>query len=92
MDYDTKDVLTKRFQTTMIGALYIFEQNFGYLWGYNSNKELTPLQEQLSLQWEKARNEILNNGNNQMRKCLSDMDKLSSIKYKYQINKRKDNL
>ena len=92
MDNKTKDILTKRFQTTMIGSLYVFEQYFGYLWGLNSDKELTPLQKQLETRWEDARNEILNNGNSQLRKCLSDMEKITNVKYKYHMYKRKDDL
>ena len=66
-------ILKKRFQTTMIGALYEFEKSFGYLWGYekNEDEELTDKEEQFLDIWEETRNKILNTGNNQLRKAIS---------------------
>ena len=90
MDNLQKNVLTKRFQTTMIGALFEFEQNFGYLWGLDKDeRELTDQQEKFRSLWEDTRNQILNNGNNQLRKCLSDLEKLdtNNIKYNYNLKK-----
>lgn len=88
-----KDILTKRFQTTMIGALYEFENNFGHLWGIDKeDNELTEYQEKLREIWEYTRNSILNNGNNQLRKCISDLEKTTdTVKYNYKFytkNKR----
>lgn len=82
-----QDLLTKRFQTTMIGALFEFEKHFGHLWGQNKYDDelLTDQEEHYRIIWEDVRNQILNNGNHQLRKCLVDMD--SSIKYKYKFNK-----
>lgn len=90
MDNLQKNVLTKRFQTTMIGALFEFEQNFGYLWGLDKDeRDLTDQQEKFRSLWEDTRNQILNNGNNQLRKCLSDLEKLdtNNIKYNYNLKK-----
>ena len=82
-----KNILTKRFQTTMIGALYEFEETFGYLWGQNKeNEPLTPQQEKFRLMWEDTRNQILNNGNNQLRKCVSDLDKVTGNNTSYNYN------
>ena len=66
-------ILKKRFQTTMIGALYELEKSFGYLWGYekNEDEELTDKEEQFLDIWEETRNKILNTGNNQLRKAIS---------------------
>lgn len=91
MDNDNlKYILTKRFQTTMIGALFEFEKNFGHLWGQfkNENENLTEAEEKYLDLWEYTRNLILNNGNNQLRKCLSD---IAPVKYKYTFyNRRKE--
>jgi hypothetical protein len=57
-----------KFKTTMIGALAKFEQNFAYLWeNDNINSEKY---EDL---WEDTRNDILNNGNRQMRYAMKDL-------------------
>lgn len=93
-----KDIISKRLQTTMIGSLHEFEKNFGYLWGLDKNdNELTLEEQKFRLKWETTRNNILNNGNNQLRKCLSDLDKIShQVKYNYKFytknNRRNDEL
>ena len=94
MNRETKSILTKRFQTTMIGSLYEFEQTFGYLWGMDKEeKDLTSSENRFRLLWEDTRNAILNNGNNQLRKCLSDLEKTSDhqqTRDTYKFYKRKD--
>lgn len=88
-----KSILTKRFQTTMIGALYEFEKSFGYLWGYNKTEDefLTEKEEKFLDIWEETRNKILNNGNNQLRKAVSEINNChrDSIKYHYNFNTQK---
>lgn len=90
-----KSILTKRFQTTMIGALYEFEKSFGYLWGYDKpeNEPLTDKEEQFLDIWEETRNKILNNGNNQLRKAVSEINNLSpTVSYKYKFYNKKDSI
>lgn len=65
--------VSKRFETTIIGALARFENTFGYLWGYDSQKELTQKQQEFLDIWEIARTSILNHGNNQMRSAIDDI-------------------
>jgi hypothetical protein len=79
-------ILTKRIQTTMIGALYEFEKAFGYLWGHHKddNEDLTNAENDFWDLWEETRNKILNNGNNQLRKAISEFKKSQSFCYKYQ--------
>lgn len=92
MDNSTKLILTKRFQTTMIGALFEFEKTFGYLWGHDKNEDdLTNEELDFLDQWDLVRNQILNNGNSQLRKALSDLDKCNpqSLKYNYKFNSRR---
>lgn len=79
-----KNILTKRFQTTMIGALYEFEENFGHLWGLDKDDdELSNKEIEFREIWENTRNKILNNGNNQFRKCVADLDKVNNANVKY---------
>lgn len=93
MNNGQKQILSKRFQTTMIGALFEFEKTFGYLWGQDKDHDtpLTDKEEEFLDMWEDTRNQILNNGNNQMRKAISELDKASgNVKYNYKFTKRED--
>lgn len=87
------NILKKRFQTTMIGALYEFEKSFGYLWGYHKTEDepLTEKEETFLDIWEETRNKILNNGNNQLRKAISEIENCngSGKKYYYNFNTKK---
>lgn len=67
--------IEKRIQTTMIGALAKFEENFGHLWGIDKNDDLTDKELYFNNLWEKTRVAILNNGNNQLRNALGDLQK-----------------
>ena len=89
MNNQQQDILTKRFQTTMIGALHEFEQAFGYLWGHDKDyDELTHQEEHFRVKWEDTRNQILNNGNGQLRKCINDLTGGYDIKYSYKFYKK----
>lgn len=97
MNYNNiMDLLEKRMTTIMIGALARFEENFDYLW----DKDKANADYFFSL-WQKARQEILDYGNNQIRLAEKDLEKLQinkPTKYKYQYrfdmrrneNERKD--
>lgn len=65
--------INKRFQTTIIGALARMEDNFGYLWGHNSDKPLTEKQKEFLDLWDYTRTSILNHGNHQMRNAVDDI-------------------
>lgn len=82
---NNQDILTKRFQTTMIGALFEFEKHFGHIWGLHKNDDelLTQREEQYRNLWEDVRNQILNNGNNQLRKCIADLKPNPQYHYKF---------
>ena len=62
------DNVYKKFQTTMIGAIARFENNFGYLWDNDSKQSLA-----MENLWEDTRNSILNNGNKQARAAMDDI-------------------
>lgn len=81
--------LYKKFQTTMIGALARFEDNFGYVW------ENEPEDSQLWDRWEYTRNSILNNGNKQARAAIDEIKRYLyqnsvNAKYNYKINFKKE--
>lgn len=65
--------INKRFQTTIIGSLARFEDSFGYLWGHNSDKDLTSKQQEFLDMWDYVRTSILNHGNNQMREAIDEI-------------------
>jgi hypothetical protein len=89
---DLEDILSKRFQTTMIGSLYQFEQEFGYLWGFDKDDEdLTESEHRFRLKWEDVRYNILNNGNNQLRAAIKDSQKIKHNQDKYRYNYRFNN-
>lgn len=90
MNSEYKELLTKRFQTTMIGSLFEFEKAFGYLWGHTKNiDDLTDRELEFSDIWESVRNNILNNGNSQLRKAISDLSKVNDTKYHYKFYTKK---
>lgn len=69
--------IEKRMQTIMIGALSRFEENFGHLWGHFLDEEVPLTTEQLAFadDWERTRNQILNQGNAQIRDAKDDFEK-----------------
>jgi len=88
----SKNVLKKhiqtKFKTTMIGSLDQFEQNFGHLWGHGlDDVELTDEQFDMRELWQLTRTEILNNGNNQLRAALAEVDNntIHYIKNQYEF-------
>jgi len=68
-----------RIRTTMIGAISKFENHFGHLWGHFSDDPLTEEQEKFADLWDCTRNEILNQGNQQIRHITNDCEKLIGI-------------
>lgn len=83
--------LYKRFQTTMIGALARFEDNFGHVW--ENEPENSPIWDT----WEYTRDSILNNGNKQARAAIDEIQNYlhgpkikNQYNYKFNFNKEKD--
>jgi hypothetical protein len=83
--------LYKRFQTTMIGALARFEDNFGHFW------ENEPDDSKVWDNWEYTRNSILNNGNKQARAAIDELKKYlhgnkiqNRQNYKFNFKQEKD--
>lgn len=85
-----------KFKTTMIGALSRFEKIFGEeVWGHGLDDELlTDAQKDNREKWQLARTEILNNGNNQMRASIAEVDnntiRYNKMEYKFLVKKPQD--
>lgn len=93
MQYNNlEDLFEKRMQTIMIGALARFEENFDHLWTKNNTNN-----EYFLDLWQRARQDILDYGNHQIRlgkKDLQEIEKNRPTKYKYRYRfdmRRKDN-
>jgi hypothetical protein len=66
--------LEKKFNTTIIGSLAVFEEEFGHLWGHGiPPEELTEEQKELRKFWKKARVRILDNGGSNLRAAQSEL-------------------
>ncbi len=64
--------MARKFQTTMIGALAKFEEEFGDLWGQNCDS-MTDEEQYWHDKWQFVRTAVLNNGNNQLRAALDEI-------------------
>ena len=85
---DVEQLIRKRIQTTMIGALARFEENFGHLWGHfkDPSEPLTPEEEKYADTWDYTRNQILNQGNSQIRNLSKDLNNVIGKTTRYQYN------
>jgi len=72
----------KKLQTTMIGALAGFENEFGYLWGHGlPYGQLTQDQKECRKVWNCVRTKILDDGNSNLRAIKSEISQYD-IKWK----------
>lgn len=61
-------ILSEKLTTSFIGALYFFEENFGYLWGNKKPiSKLTEEEKEYRKIWEDVRKQVLDKGNAQKR-------------------------
>ena len=63
----------KKVETTMIGALSSIEKHFGFLWGHESQEDLSPEEQHIKYIYDEVRSEILDKGNNQIRNLESEI-------------------
>jgi hypothetical protein len=93
-EQDLLNSIYRKFQTTMIGALARFEDNFGDLWDDDSEEA-----DRFAAIWEDTRNSILNNGNKQARSAINEisdylsggLDNRVKTKYHYKFYFDKNN-
>lgn len=60
-------------KTSFIGALDCFERGFGKIWGFKKEGEHTENEKRWKEVWNEVRNNILTNGNNQIRNMLKKL-------------------
>lgn len=70
-----KNILSKKFKTTIIFPLSQFEMTFGKLWGHGKNDSELSAQELANKKiWLECRERILNNGHKQERNSMAEID------------------
>jgi len=82
------DMIKRRMTTTMIGALDKFEKEFGDLW----NADNASAEDRAK--WSKIRKQVLDNGNNQLRILLDELENfdVNWLRYRMEFRPyRKDN-
>lgn len=68
-------IIEKKINTTMIGAISIIEEKFGFLWGQGKpTNQLTERELEMLTLKDEIRTEILNNGNNQKRAAVAEIN------------------
>lgn len=75
------NILKKKIQTTMIGALSSIEDHFKFLW--ESDKSVT--QEQMYDLFQKVRSEILDKGNTQARNLEAELNQYDVKWLRYNV-------
>lgn len=81
------DNITKKFNTTMIGAVAEIEKTFGELWGQGKDEDrLTKSEREWRKRFMLLRTAILNNGNNQLRAAINEVGEYTMAWQKYHID------
>jgi hypothetical protein len=86
--------LEKKFNTTIIGSLAVFEEEFGHLWGHGIPfEQLNDEQKELRKLWKRARVKILDNGGSNLRAAQSELAQYTFHwnRYVTHFNFNKDN-
>jgi len=79
--------IKKKFDTTIIGSLAVFEGEFGYLWGHGLPfRELTDSQKEFRNLWQEARTRILDAGNSNLRAAQSEIAQYTLSWNRYVMN------
>jgi hypothetical protein len=84
--------IKKKFDTTIIGSLAAFEDEFGYLWAHGKPySELTEVEQEFRDMWNAARAKVLDNGNFNLRSAQSEISQytISWNRYVTKFNFRK---
>ncbi len=79
-------IIEKKFKTTFIGAISQIEQHFGYLWGHDErNFKLSEEEKEFKQIFDVVRNNILNNGNNQLRSIENELEQYTTVWNAYKL-------
>jgi hypothetical protein len=76
--------ISKKFNTSMIGALASIEEEFGELWGHGK-KELSRDEIYWRTKWESLRAAILDRGNSQLRAAINEVSEYSLSWERYSL-------
>lgn len=87
------NMLSTKFNTTVIGSLAVFEKYFGYLWGHGKDEvELTDEEYDFREIWVEAREELLDRGNHNSRLAQNEVSHYNVTSNRYITNlKTRDN-
>ncbi len=77
-------ILSTKIRTTMIGALAAIEEHLGPLWGPGEDTVIMSRME-LEALYEKIRQQILDNGNNQIRNFQTELEQYDVEWLRYKI-------
>ncbi len=79
--------LKKKFDTTTIGSLAIFEEEFGFLWGHGKPySQLNEDEKDWREVWSRARTYILDLGNSNLRASQSEISQYTLTWNRYVTN------
>lgn len=79
-------IITKKIQTSFIGAIAAVEEGFGFLWGHGKKPNELTAEEKVMLEvWNSVRARILDNGNGQLRGAINEMNYNSVSWDRYQM-------
>ena len=78
-------IATTKIRTTMIGALSTIETYLGFLWSPDEKGNMTAEQIRLGSLYEKVRQEILDNGNNQIRNLKVELEQYEVEWLRYKL-------
>jgi len=77
----------KHIRTSFIGALDAFEKEFGYLWGHGKDvEELSEDELTFREVWNRARDKVLDNGNDRIKNASEEIDQYNVEWNKFQTN------
>ena len=76
----------KKIQTTMIGALSTLEENLGFLWGHESDEDISPEQQHMKTIFEQVRSDILDKGNTQIRNLEAEFNYYDITWLRFQVD------
>jgi|TARA_Y100001938_G_scaffold76333_1_gene105636 hypothetical protein len=79
-------IASKKIKTTMIGALSTLEENLGFLWGHESDEDISPEQQHMKTIFEQVRSDILDKGNTQIRNLEAEFNYYDITWLRFQVD------
>lgn len=79
------NVLRRKMTTTIIGSISALEEEFGDLWAENADSSNKETQKNLEKRFKRARQKILDNGNNQLRAIENELKQYTIVWNGYEL-------